>query len=363
MSFDINRWKKFLVTESREPELLEEALEDRVPVSVAEDIREDVSALPWVIAGEAIGESSPQDEKGVENLLADLFVQEHDPGDNPEKSALYIIRKIIFQWKYMVGNKPKAPHRYPLPSNHMSARTFEVINMLEYDKYLNITLDQAYLEMKKFFELHAYGQGPNRIAAWKDVKREYMADRKYADDLWVDRPVPRAVLSFNDFTGVSKPAVFRVAKRFKNYKVPTTSDFYDRFHGKDFPLDIDFRTDHPTFQDIIDYLEPVDNQLDAITDDEEKDDYWYEANMLIMRSFGRVESREMKLIYNYLRPATDKGLSKAGLEKLQTAFENTDAYYEDTTPLSYKLLRGVQKPLERLSQRIKKQITKLKTSC
>ena len=42
MSFDINRWKKFLVTESREPELLEEALEDRVPVSVAEDIREDV---------------------------------------------------------------------------------------------------------------------------------------------------------------------------------------------------------------------------------------------------------------------------------------------------------------------------------
>ena len=42
MSFDISKWKKFLVTESREPELLEEALEDRVPVSVAEDIREDV---------------------------------------------------------------------------------------------------------------------------------------------------------------------------------------------------------------------------------------------------------------------------------------------------------------------------------
>jgi hypothetical protein len=347
MSFNISKWKKFLVTESREPELLEEALEDRVPVSVAEDIREDVSVLPWVMAGEAAGQDNPQDEKGVENLLADLFVQQHDPGDNPDISALSIVRKIIFQWKYMVSDKPKAPHRYPLPSNHFSSRTFEVINMLEYDKNLNITLDQAYLEMKKFFELHAYGQGPNRIAAWKDVKREYMADRKYADDLWVDRPVPRAVLSFNDFTGVSKPAVFRVAKRFKNY-IPPGLDYAERFGGKDFPVDQDFQTNHATFQTIIDYLDPIDKQLDAITDDVEKQEYWDEANPLIMRSFGRVESREMKLIYNYLRPAKDKGLSKAGLEKVQTALDNTDVYYEDTTPLSYKLLRGVQKTLRKI---------------
>ena len=347
MSFDINKWKKFLVAESRDPELLEEALEDRVPVSVAEEIREDVSILPWVMAGEATGQGSPQDEKGVENLLADLFVQQHDPGDNQEKSALYIVRKIIWRWKHMVGDKPKAPHRYPLPSNHFPSRTFEVIQMLEYDKNLNITLDQAYLEMKKFFELHAYGQGPTRIAAWEDVKREYMEERKYANQLWVDRPMPKAVLSFNDFIGVSKPAVFRVAKRFKNYVAPGP-DYAERFGGKDFPVDQDFQTNYATFQTIIDYLDPIDKQLDAITDDVEKQEYWNEANALIMRSFGRVESREMKLVYNYLRPAKDAGLSKAGLEKVQTALDNTDAYYEDTTPLSYKLLRGVQKTLRKI---------------
>jgi len=347
MSFDINRWKKFLVTESREPELLEEALEDRVPVSVAEEIREDVSVLPWVIAGETVGESNPQDEKGVENLLADLFVQQHDPGDNPDKSALNIVRKIIWRWKHMVGSQPKAPHRYPLPSNHFASRTFEVVQMLEYDKYLNITLDQAYLEMKKFFELHAYGQGPNRIAAWKDIKREYMEERKYRNQLWVDRPVPRAVLTFNDFTGLSKPAVFRVAKRFRNYVAPGP-DYAERFGGKDFPVDLDFQTNYPTFETIIDYLGPIDKQLDAITDDEEKQEYWNEANQLIMRSFGRVESREMKLIYNYLRPSRDQGLSKAGLEKVQTALENTDTYYEDTMPVSYKLLKGVQKTLRKI---------------
>jgi hypothetical protein len=105
MSFDINKWKKFLVTESQDPELLEEALEDRVPVSVAEEIREDVSALPWAMTG---GDTS-QDEKGVENLLADLFVQEHDPGDNEEKSALEIVRTIIWRWKHMISPQTKVP--------------------------------------------------------------------------------------------------------------------------------------------------------------------------------------------------------------------------------------------------------------
>lgn len=343
MSFDINKWKKFLVTESQDPELLEEALEDRVPVSVAEDIREDVSALPWVQSG---GDTS-QDEKGVENLLADFFVQEHDPGDDEEKSALEIVTTVIWQWKNIADSKPKAPERYPLPSNHSPSRTFEVVQLLEYDKYLNITLDQAFLEMKKFFELHAYGQGPNRIAAWNDVKREYMEDPKYANDLWVDRPMPKAVLTFNDFAGASKPAVFRVTQRFKNYMAPGP-DYAERFGGKDFPVDQDFQTDHPTFQTIINYLEPIDKQFDAITDHVEKYEYWKEANPLIMRSFGRVASREMKLIYNYLRPAKDKGLSKAGLEKVQTALSNSENYYQNTTPLSYKLLRGVQKTLRKI---------------
>jgi hypothetical protein len=342
MSFDINKWKKFLVTESQDPELLEEALEDRVPVSVAEEIREDVSALPWAMSG---GDTS-QDEKGVENLLADLFVQEHDPGDNEEKSALNIVRTIIWRWKHMISPQTKVPHRFPLPSGHRSTRTFEVINMLEYDKYPNITLHQAHLEMTKFFELHAFGQGPSRIAAWNSVKKEYMEDPEYANDLWVDRPMPKAVLTFNNFANEDKPAALRVARSFKKFERPMSYPA-DGYGGKYLPLD-DFQTNHATFQTIIDYFEPIDKQLDAITDYVEKQNYWDEVSRMIKYSINFFTSREAKLIYNYLRPYKTTGLSEAGIQKVQTALDNTDAYYEDTQPVSYKLLRGVQKTLRKI---------------
>ena len=45
------------------------------------EIREDISTLPWVMVGDMLGEKSPQDQKGVENLLADWFVQVHNPKD------------------------------------------------------------------------------------------------------------------------------------------------------------------------------------------------------------------------------------------------------------------------------------------
>ena len=371
MSFDINKWKKFLLTESQQPELLEEALEDRVPVSVAEEIREDISTLPWVMAGAATGDSYPQDVKGVENLLADWFVQEHDPGDDEESSAKRVIQVIVWNWKRMAGPSPKVPHYYPIPSNHMAGRTFEILDLLEYRKYPNITLYQAYLEMQKFVLLGDYGFGRNRELAWEGVKDTYMGDPNASTELWVDRPTPKAVLTtpIDNFKTMAKPAVFRIEKSFKKYKAPTTSDFYDRFHGKDFPLDIDFRTDHPTFQDIIDYLEPVDNQLDAITDDEEKGDYWYEANMLIMRSFGRIVAKEMKLVYNYLRPATERGLSRPSLEKIQGVYDNTEKYFDNKSPVSYKILNGVYKTLKKIitkdqetdSETIDKMLVKLQS--
>ncbi len=357
MSFDINKWKKFLVTESRQPELLEEALEDRVPISVAEEIREDIDTLPWMMVASATGDSYPQDAKGVENLLADWFVQVHDPKDHvdPRRSsqfdvgwAKYFVKSVIRNfWDKAKGEVN--PHRYPIPSGHYTSRTFEIISLLEYDKNLNISLAQAYWEMVVFQAANSF---EGRKAAWDTIKTRFMTDPNAPKEAWVDRPMPEGWATAVDPANLTRPAVFRIAKGFKKYKIAELPEWDAGWVGSwNFPFDIDFTTNAPTFQTIIDYLEPVDEQFNKITDVEELQNYYDSANRLIMRSFGRVTAREMKLTYNYLVGKRKKGLPESSLEKIKAVADDTEKYFGEQDPLSYKILNGVHKRLKKILSR------------
>lgn len=353
MSFNVDRWKKFLLTEVRQPDMIEEALEDRIPVSVAEEIREDISILPWVVAGEAIGESSPQDEKGVENLLADWFVQAHDPknysssrylGENWAKSKIfYLVDKF-----YQTARGKQDFANQPLPSGHSYLRTFEIVNLLEYDKNLNISLYQGFHEMMAFATLHAIN---DRKKAWERVKRDFMNDPNAPKSAWVDRPMPEAWITFNDFSDITRPSALRLHKAFKRYKKPTGQNPGITWDIGYFPLEKDFQTDVATFQTIVDYLKPIDEYLNGLTDNEEKDNYWQDISWVIARSgFTRLMSRELKLLYNYLsEPVTS--MPQSTLDKIQGVMDDTKKYVGEQDPLSYKIMNGVFKRLKKIISR------------
>ncbi len=356
MSFDINKWKKFLLAEAQQPGILEEALEDRVPISVAEEIREDISTLPWVIAGDVTGKKQPQDVKGVENLLADWFVQVHDPKDhmNPRRAsefdvgwAKYFVMSIIRDFREKAKGETNY-HRHPIPSGHYKSRTFEIISLLEYDKNLNISLAQAYWEMIVF---QAANSLESRKAAWDSVKTRFMTDPNTPKEAWVDRPMPDAWMTTIHPANLTKPAVFRIAKGFKQYKIAEFPEGFGWRESWAFPFDIDFTTNAPTFQTIIDYLGPFDEQFNKITGGEELQDYYDEANRLIMRSFGRVSAREMKLTYNYLVGKPKKGLPESSLEKIKAVADDTEKYFGEQDPLSYKIINGVHKRLKKILSR------------
>jgi len=350
MSFNTNKWKKFLLTESEQPELLEEALEDRVPVSVAEEIREDASTMSWVKGGK-----HPQDEKGMENLLADWFVQAHDPKDyvsprrwsefNENWARNQVVGVIADFWEKAKGKTN--PHMHPLPSGHMQARQFPILKMLEYDKNLNISLAQAHHEMQSFIVLGSEG----RTKSWEGTKRRFMADPDSPKGAWIDRPMPEAWMTTPNPATMTKPAVFRIAKGFKKYQVRSRGVFGPDMHSMDFPFDIDFKTDAPTFQTIVDYLKPIDEQFNKLTDQEEIQTYYNEANSLIMRSFGRVSAREMKLTYNYLVGKPKSALPESSLEKIKAVADDTKKYFGEQDPLSYKIMNGVHKRLKKIINR------------
>ena len=356
MSYNTNKWKKFLVTESQQPDLLEEALEDRVPVSVAEEIREDINTLDWVAAAMMPGESRSQDEKGVENLLADWFVQLHNPKDyvDPrrwsefnENWARNKIVKLIGDFWDDGGAVPwaSAPHMYPIPSGHMGSRTFEILKILEYDKNLNVSLSQADYEMKTFI---AMGRNTDRKASWERVKRRFMLDHDSPKAAWVDRPMPEAWMTTPNPTTITKPAVFRIANGFKKYKPRTRGRHQTDLQGMDFPFDIDFQTDVPTFQTIVNYLKPVDEQFNKLTDQEEIQNYYNQVNSMIMISFGRISGREMKLTYNYLVGKPKPVLPESSLMKIKAVADDTKKYFNDQDPLSYKIMNGVHKRLKKI---------------
>ena len=347
-----------LVTENQQPELLEEALEDRVPVSVAEEIREDISTFSWVMAGGVTGKKQPQDVKGVENLLADWFVQAHDPKDhvNPRRWSQYnenwaknqVVAVIADFWEKAQGQTN--PHMHPLPSGHMGSRQFPILKMLEYDKNLNISLAQASLEMQIFVTISDH-EWARRESAWKRVKTFFNSDPSYPKAAWIDRPMPEAWMTIPNPTTMTRPALFRIAKGFKNYKVRSRGVFGPEMHGMDFPFDIDFKTDAPTFQTVIDYLKPIDEQFNKLTDQEEIQTYYNEANSLIMRSFGRVSGREMKLAYNYLVGKPKSALPESSLEKIKAVADDTKKYFGEQDPLSYKIMNGVHKRLKKIINR------------
>jgi len=357
MSFNINKWKKFLLTENHQPELIEEALEDRVPVSVAEEIREDISTLSWVMAGAIVGEKSPQDQKGVENLLADWFVQAHDPKDyvDPRRWSEFNENWAMNKIVSVVGNfwdKAKGetnPHMHPLPSGHMEARQFPILKMLEYDKNLNISLSQASLEMQIFLTMSDH-EWARRETAWKRVKTFFKSDPSSPKAEWIDRPMPEAWTSTPNPTTMTRPALLRIAKGFKKYQVRSrdviTSDVF--LYS---PYDIDFQTDAPTFQTIVDYLKPIDEQFNKLTDQEEIQNYYDEVNGLIMRTFGRVSGREMKLTYNYLVGKPKSALPESSLEKIKAVADDTKKYFGEQDPLSYKIMNGVHKRLKKIVNR------------
>ena len=357
MSFNVNGWKKFLLTEVRQPDVLEEALEDRIPVSVAEVIREDISTLPWVVAGEAIGETSPQDEKGVENLLADWFVELHDPkkyasgernpfGENWAKSKIfYLVDKF-----YETARGKQNYSSQPLPTGHSYLRTFEVIKLLGYDKNPNVSLYQAFHEMVAFTALNDVD---DRERAWEGVKKSFMSDPSSPKGAWVDRPRPEAWMSFNDFNNTTRPSVLRIHKAFKKYRKPTGQNPGITWDIGYFPLERDFQTDAPTFQTIIDYLKPIDEYLNGLSDDEEKDNYWQDISWVIVHSgFNRMISRELRLVYNYLsEPVTS--MPQSTLDKIQGVMDDTKKYLGEQDPLSYKIMNGVFKRLKKIILREK----------
>ena len=367
MSFDINKWKKFLVTESLEPELLEEALEDRVPVSVAEEIREDVSVLSW----NQRGQGPAQDVKGVEDFLANLFLAGVPPKkiDTPKDIILNVGNEIS---KTMKGAGDYS--NYPLPTG--KTMRMNTIHFLEYNKHLDMSFDQMLDELRAWRKI-ILSQRP--VSFWDKAGKEIEADTEGMDYNYIKRETPAILKNLDmkirqdpdnalkyrqeaqDLVGVGMEIGRSRAKNLlRDFKKLDITDFFDNIEQNTELTDFvenseqikeilfnlsekDFRVADPTLRDFVNFVKPFDDAARADPSNSQKITRVFQMVCFLCSLLSLTQSRKCTLLYNYLSTKGSGGADPEVIDNFNKYVRNVLSFKEDDNELFFKDVNGMIK--------------------